>query len=77
MKNSFLPTETPGPNLKESRAFQTSGLAPAGFTTPHTNLFGKAMLALAKYPVSLELPAGAVLFLVCGLILIGISLRRA
>lgn len=77
MKNLFLPTETPSPTFQESRARSVSSLSTAGLTTPHTNLFGKAMLALAKYPVSLELPAGAVLFLVCGLILFGISLRRA
>ncbi|MCU0783210.1 MAG: hypothetical protein MUF81_04010 [Verrucomicrobia bacterium] len=77
MKTSLLKTETPGPTYEVNRACSVSGLATAGLNTPYANPFGKAVVALAKLPVRLELPAGAMLFLACGLILFGISLRRA
>ena len=51
------------------------GFLPVVNTTPQANLVGKAVMALAKMPVRLELPAGAMLFLALGLIMFGLSLR--
>ena len=76
------PYKTNSPGCPTSRddnraSFTNSGLAPVAGTTAQANPVGKALLALAQHPVSLELTAGAALFLICGLILFGISLRRA
>lgn len=74
-----LQSESPGwsANSSSRADSRTNGLSTAGITTAQASPIGKALLALAKFPVRLELPAGAVLFLVVSLVLFGISLRRA
>lgn len=54
-----------------------SQLTRTGLNSPQEHPIGKAWLALASEPIAIQATAGAVLFLIVGIAVMAVCLRRA